>query len=64
MRKVALLTAVVLSAMFANTSSSVALTDEELYKMNKSTHDLFRGAAVAGQPAAAEPAMKHKKKKK
>jgi hypothetical protein len=67
MRKVALLAAVVLSAVFANPSSSVAATDEELYNLNKNTHlfikDLWNPYAASATPAAASKAAKKKKAK-
>lgn len=68
MRKVALLAAVALSAVFANTSSSIAATDEEFYNLNKNTHlflkDLWNPAAVTAQPAAPAAGAKVAKKKK
>ena len=68
MRKVALLAAVALSAVFANTSSSIAATDDEFYNLNKNTHlflkDLWNPAAVTAQPAAGVKVAKKKKSKK
>ena len=66
MRKIALLAAVVLSAAFANTSTSYAATDAELYNLNKNTHLFLRDAwnpyAATAKPAAA-PGKKMAKKK-
>lgn len=67
MRKVALLAAVLLSAAFANVNTSYAATDEELMKLNKSTHDFLRDAwnpyAATSAPAAATKGKKAAKKK-
>ena len=68
MRKVALLAAVALSAVFANTSSSIAATDEEFYNLNKNTYlflkDAWNPAAATAQPAAPAAGAKVAKKKK
>ena len=68
MRKIALLAAVVLSAAFANTSTSYAVTDAELYSLNKNTHMFVRDAwnpyAATAKPAAPGKKMAKKKSKK
>ena len=71
MRKVALLAAVALSAVFANTSSSVAATDEDVANLNKNTFLFLQGpfgaaaqAAPAAAPAAGAKVAKKKKSKK
>jgi hypothetical protein len=70
MRKVALLAAVALSAVFANTSSSIAATDE-FYNLNKNTFLFMQGPFGAGvqaapdaAPAAGPKVAKKKKGKK
>lgn len=67
MRKLALLSVVVLSAAFANTTTSYAATDEELMNLNKNTHlfvrDLWNPYAATSKPAAAAPKAKMAKKK-
>ena len=65
MRKVALLAAIALSVVFANTSTSVAATDTELYNLNKNGHDFVRDLwnpyAATAKPAAAPKAAKKAK---
>ena len=67
MRKAALLAAIALSAVFANTSSSGAMTDAEWYNLNKNGHNFVRDAwnpyAATSKPAAAPKAKKVAKKK-
>ena len=71
MRKVALLSAVVLAAVFSSTPSSAQSappTPDEIYNLNKSTHLFLQGpmgpaAQTAAAPAAAKPAKKKKAKK-
>ena len=70
MRKVALLAAVALSAVFANTSSSVA-ANEDVANLNKNTFLFLQGpfgpaaqAAPAAAPAAGAKVAKKKKAKK
>jgi hypothetical protein len=67
MRKVALLAAFALSVVFANTSSSNAATDEELYNLNKNSHmfvrDLWNPYAATSAPTAATKGKKVAKKK-
>jgi hypothetical protein len=71
MRKVALLAAIALSALFANTSSSTAAEDE-FYNLNKNTFLFLQGpggSAVAAPaettaPAAGVKVAKKKKSKK
>jgi hypothetical protein len=67
MRKIALLTAFALAVVFANTSSSNAATDAELYALNKDAHnfvrDLWNPYAATSAPAAATKGKKVAKKK-
>jgi hypothetical protein len=67
MRKIALLAAFALSAVFANTSSSNAATDAELMNLNKDAHNFIRDAwnpyAATATPAAGPKAKRMAKKK-
>jgi hypothetical protein len=64
MRKIALLTAVVLSAAYANTGTSYAATDAELYNLNKNTHLFMRDAwnpyAATARPATGKKIARKK----
>ena len=68
MRKVALLAAIALPALFANTSLSIAAGENDIYELNKNTFMFLQGpgapvAAAPAEPAAVKVAKKKKAKK-